>query len=169
MKPFLTGIALTSSVLVSLFSAASALSQDRYTSVEMSITIDAPAEEAWSKIGEYCDIGEWLGLDCVITEGEGGMGTVRELAGGRISEILIAQTPLSYGYTQPAIEGQFYDLYHGFMEARPVDEDRTELLYTLVYDVSNLADEEAVEVDRERRRGMFAMALQNMKRIAEED
>jgi hypothetical protein len=47
------------------------------------------------------------------------MGTVHSLAGGRVLEILIAETAPSYGYTQPAKMGEFYSLYHGFMEARP--------------------------------------------------
>lgn len=156
-------------LLLSLLGTSSALAQARYTTVEMSIDIDRPAEEVWAKVGDYCDIGEWLDIDCEITSGDGDMGTVRELAGGRVVEILVAQTPLSYGYTQPAIPGEFYDLYHGFMEARPVDEDSSELLYTLVYDVSDMDDESAVEEDRERRRGMFNTALENMKRIAESD
>lgn len=156
-------------LLLSLLGTSTAFAQARYTTVEMSIDIDRPAEEVWARVGDYCDIGEWLDIDCEITSGDGGMGTVRELAGGRVVEILVAQTPLSYGYTQPAVPGEFYDLYHGFMEARPVDEDSTELLYTLVYDVSDLEDESAVEADRERRRGMFSTALENMKRIAETD
>ncbi len=97
------------------------------------------------------------------------MGTVRVLAGGRVIEILVAQTELSYGYTQPAVEGQFYNLYHGFMEARPVTEDTSKMLYTLVYDVSNLPDQAAKDADMARRRGMFEGALASMKEIAESD
>jgi len=123
----------------------------------------------WAKVGDYCDIGEWLSVDCEITSGDGGMGTVRVLAGGRVTEILVAQTELSYGYTQPVVEGQFYNLYHGFMEARPVDANNSKMLYTLVYDISNLPDQAAKDADIARRRGMFEGALQNIKRIAEAD
>ena len=52
----------------------------------------------------------------------------------------MAQTELSYGYTQPAVEGEFYNLYHGFMEARPLTDSTSKMLYTLTLDVSNLAD-----------------------------
>src|SRR5690606_36770582 len=100
---------------------------------------------------------------------DGGMGTVRVLAGGRITEVLVAQTNLSYGYTQPAVEGQFYNLYHGFMEAKPVDANASKILYTLVYDVSDKPDQAAKDADIERRRGMFEIALENMKRIAESE
>lgn len=138
-----------------------------YTRIEMDIEIDRPAAEVWAAVGDYCAITDWLGLDCEITSGDGGIGTVRALAGGRILEILVAETELSYGYTQPAVEGQFYNLYHGFMEARPVGADRTRMIYTLVYDVSNLADQAAKDADIARRRGAFENALQNMKTLAE--
>lgn len=138
-----------------------------YRTVRMEIGIDKPAKEVWAKVGKYCDIQEWLKLDCKITSGDGGMGTVRSLAGGRVEEILVAQTELSYGYTQPVKEGQFYNLYHGFMEARPVDAKHSKMIYTLVYDVSNLADDAAIKADMDRRRTSFETALKNMKAIAE--
>jgi uncharacterized protein YndB with AHSA1/START domain len=138
-----------------------------YVSIEMEIDINKPAAEVWAKVGDYCDIAEWLNFPCEITSGDGGMGTVRSLAGGRILEILVAQTELSYGYTQPVVEGQFYNLYHGFMEARPVTATTSKMIYTLVYDVSNLADQAAKDADIARRRGSFENALRNMKTIAE--
>ncbi len=156
-------VALGAAVIV----AAPALAAEpEYVTVEMEIDIAKPAEEVWAAVGDYCDIGEWLNLDCEITSGDGGIGTVRVLA-GRITEILVAQTELAYGYTQPAVEGQFYNLYHGFMEARPVDSDTSKIIYTLVYDVSDMPDQAAKDADVERRRGMFQTALESMKRIAE--
>ena len=65
------------------------------------------------------------------------------------------------------VEGQFYNLYHGFMEARPVTDRTSKMLYTLVYDVSNLPDKAAKDADVARRRGMFENALKNMKALAE--
>lgn len=147
--------------------SCSALAQPEYVRIELSIDINKPAAEVWSKVGEYCDIQEWAGFACEVTSGDGGMGTVRSLAGGRILEILVAQTELSYGYTQPAVEGQFYNLYHGFMEARPVSDTSSKMLYTLVYDVSNLPDQAAKDADMARRRGTFENALAKMKEIAE--
>jgi hypothetical protein len=146
---------------------AFAQGEAEYVAIEMEIDIAKPAEEVWARVGGYCDIAEWLSLDCEITSGDGGMGTVRALAGGRILEILVARTELSYGYTQPAQEGRFYNLYHGFMEARPVTDTTSKMLYTLVYDVSNLADQEAKDADMARRRGQFERALATMKTIAE--
>jgi hypothetical protein len=146
---------------------STALAEPEYVTVQMEIDIDAPADAVWAKVGGYCDISAWLNVDCEITSGDGGMGTVRALAGGRVIEILIAQTDLSYGYAQPAQEGRFYNLYHGFMEAKPVSANASKIVYTLVYDVSNEADQAAKDADIARRRGMFENALANMKRIAE--
>ena len=149
------------------FSIALSAAEPEYVSIEMEIDIDKSAEDVWEAVGDYCDIAEWGGLDCEITSGDGEMGTVRVLLGGRIVEILVAQTELSYGYTQPVQEGQFYNLYHGFMEAVPVTQNTSKMRYTLVLDVSNLENQEAKNADVARRRGMFEGMLENMKEIAE--
>lgn len=145
----------------------SALSQE-YVRIAMEIDVAKPAAEVWAKVGDYCHIADWLNLDCTITSGDGGIGTVRSLAGGRVTEILVAQTELSYGYTQPAVEGRFYNLYHGFLEARPTGANSSKLLYTLMLDVSNLADQAAKDADVARRRATFENALATMKGIAEQ-
>jgi hypothetical protein len=143
--------------------------EPEYVSIDMEIDINKSASDVWAVVGDYCDIAEWGGLACVITSGNGGMGTVRELTAGprKIIEILVAQTDLSYGYTQPVQEGQFYNLYHGFMEAKPVTANTSKMLYTLVYDVSNMENQAAKDADVARRRGMFEGMLKNMKDIAE--
>ena len=151
---------------VALPSAVQAAAPE-YATVRMEIEIARPAEQVWAKVGKYCDIQDWLKLECRITSGDGGIGTVRELAGGRVIEILVAQTPLSYGYTQPVREGQFYNLYHGFMEARPLTAGSSKLLYTLVLDVSDKPDQAAKDADLARRRTAFEAALKNMKELAE--
>ena len=153
---------------VAAMAGAAFAAEPEYATIKMEIDIAKPAKEVWAKVGGYCDISKWLNnVDCKITSGDGGVGTVRVLAGGRVTEILVAQTELGYGYTQPAREGQFYNLYHGFMEARPVSATSTKMLYTLMYDVSNLADKAAKDADIARRRGMFETALKNMKALAE--
>jgi len=148
--------------------SVSALAQPEYVRIEMEIDVNKPAAEVWDKVGGYCDISVWFpGLACEITSGDGGMGTVRSLVGGRIIEILVAKTDLSYGYTQPANEGEFYDLYHGFLEAKPVTANTSKILYTLMYDASNLADQAAKDADMARRRTQFEGALATMKELAE--
>lgn len=148
---------------------SSHLHAQEYVTIAMEIDVARSAEQTWAKVGaDYCAISQWLGIDCTISAGDGGIGTVRVLAGGRITEIMVAHTPLSYGYTQPAVQGEFYNLYHGFMEARPVDANNSKLLYTLLLDVSNLADQAAKDADVARRRATFERALGNMKAMAEQ-
>lgn len=163
MKPVLN----TMIALGGLAASAGALAQAEYVTIEMDIDIDAPAAEVWAAVGGYCDIAEWLDVDCTITSGDGGIGTVRSLAGGRVTEVLVGKTDLSYGYTMPATPGEFYNLYHGFLEAKPLTDATSRLVYTLLYDVSNLPDAAAKDADTTRRRTMFEGALENMKRIVE--
>ncbi len=169
MKSMLHACRLVLAFLGAMFLSAPLLAAEpEYVSIDMEIDINKPAADVWAAVGaDYCAIGEWGGLACEIISGDGSMGTVRSLLGGRIIEILVAQTELSYGYTQPVQEGQFYNLYHGFMEARPVTASTSKMLYTLVYDVSNLADQAAKDADVARRRVMFENLLVNMKNIAE--
>lgn len=150
-----------------MLSATAVAAEPEYATVRMEIDINKPAAQVWAKVGKYCDISEWLGLECKITSGDGGIGTVRSLGGGRILEILVAQTELSYGYTQPVKEGTFYNLYHGFMEARPVTATTSKMIYTLMLDVSDKADKAAKDADLARRRANFEKALAKMKEIAE--
>jgi hypothetical protein len=162
MRRLSTMIALLS------ISCATLAAEPEYTTIRMEIDIARPAAEVWAKVGGYCDISKWLNnVDCVITSGDGEMGTVRVLAGGRVTEILVAKTDLSYGYTQPVREGQFYNLYHGFMEAKPVTAQSSKIIYTLVYDVSDKADQAAKDADVAQRRTRFEAALQNVKALAE--
>ncbi|MFM1896043.1 MAG: hypothetical protein RLZZ385_1117 [Pseudomonadota bacterium] len=149
------------------FSLSTQVQAQEYVTIEMQIDVNKPAAEVWAKVGDYCHIADWLNLDCVITSGDGGIGTVRVLAQGRVTEVLVAKTELSYGYTQPAVEGRFYNLYHGFLEARPTGANTSRLLYTLMLDVSNLSDQAAKDADVARRRTSFEAALGRMKEIAE--
>jgi hypothetical protein len=163
MKKTLLSILAAPAILLS-----STVMAQEYVTIKMEIDVARSAEQTWAAVGDYCEISEWLGIDCTITSGDGGIGTVRVLASGRITEVLVAQTPLSYGYTQPAVDGQFYNLYHGFMEARAVDANSSKLIYTLMLDVSNLADQAAKDADVTRRRATFERALGNMKTMAEQ-
>jgi hypothetical protein len=138
-----------------------------YTTIKMEVDVAKPAKEVWAKVGPYCAIAQWMKVDCKITSGDGGIGTVRVLAGGRVTEILVGKTDLSYGYTQPVKEGQFYNLYHGYLEAKPVTAKTSKLIYTLVYDSSDKPDQAAKEADIAQRRMRFEGALQNMKELAE--
>jgi hypothetical protein len=138
-----------------------------YVTIPMELAVNRPAAEVWKRIGKYCDIGEWLQIPggCKITSGvDGEIGAVRSVA----SEILVGKTPLSYTYTQPVREGRPYDLYHGTLEARPVDAKTSKLVYTLVYDSSLIpGDAAAKQADIDRRKTIFIRAMNNMKTLAE--
>lgn len=166
MKNLPTAIAMV--LAMSTLSGYAQAAEPEYVATHMEIAVAKPAKEVWAKVGKYCDISAWLNLDCKITSGDGGIGTVRVLAGGRVTEILVGQTELSYGYTQPAKEGAFYDLYHGYMEARPVTATTSKIIYTLVYDVSDKADKAAKDAYLAGRKTRFEAALANMKKIAEQ-
>jgi hypothetical protein len=133
----------------------------------MEIDVARPAAAVWATVGGYCDISKWLDTDCMIKSGDGGIGTVRLLRGGQVTEILVGRTELSYGYTQPVREGQFYNHYHGFLEARPVTPQTSRLLYTLMYDISDKPDQAARQADMAQRRTRFEAALKKMKELAE--
>ena len=159
----------TLAVLAVVACAGSAVAAEpQYQTLQMQIDVAKPAKEVWAKVGGYCDISKWLNnVDCKITSGSGDMGTVRVLAGGRVTEILVAKTDLSYGYTQPAREGQFYNLYHGFLEVKPVTDKTSKIVYTLLWDISDKPDQAAKDADVAQRRMRFEGALEAMKKLAE--
>jgi hypothetical protein len=142
-----------------------AVAHPTYVSIPTEVTVDRPAAEVWKRVGKYCDIAEWFRMaSCTITAGKDGeFGAVRSVG----NEVLVGKTELSYTYTQPVREGRPYNLYHGTLEARPVTEKTSKLIYTLVLDNSMLADDAARQADIERRRAQFTQALQNMKILAE--
>ena len=147
--------------------ATAAQAAPDYAVIKMTQTVDRPAAAVWAKVGGFCDLGVWMKIDCKISSGDGGVGSVRSIAGGRVTEVMVGKTDLSYGYVQPAVEGKFYNLYHGFLEAKAVTAKTSVLNYTLIYDVSNLPDQAAKDADMARRRTLFMGALTAMKTLAE--
>ena len=135
-----------------------------YVTIPLEITVNRPAAEVWKRVGKYCDIGEWLRIQCTITSGKDGeVGAVRSVA----NEVLVGKTELSYTYTQPVRVGRPYNLYHGTLEARPLTATTSKLVYTLMFDNSMLADDAAREKDKAQRTAQFTQALENMKVLAE--
>ena len=135
-----------------------------YVTIPLEITVNKPVKDVWARIGKYCDIAEWLQIasGCTITSGKDGeVGAVRTVG----AEILVAKTEYSYTYTQPVREGRLYNLYHGTLEARPIDARSTRLIYTLMYDNSLITGDKQADIDR--RRNAFMRALTNMKTLAE--
>ncbi len=133
-----------------------------YTTIVLSTVVARPASEVWKKVGGFCDIGAWLKLKCVYTSGDGGLGTVRQLA-GRIDEVMVGETPRSYTYAQPANKS----LYHGTVDVEPRGPHESRIVYSLVYDPSKLAPGETPDAYRAQHIKMFTAALASMKRAAE--
>ena len=143
---------------------ALAIPNPTYVTIPLEITVNRPAAEVWKRVGKYCDIGEWLQVNCTITSGKDGeVGAVRSIG----TEVMVGKTEFSYTYTQPVRAGRPYNLYHGTLEARPLTPTTTKLLYTLVYDNSMLADDDAREKDKMQKAAQFTRALENMKTLAE--
>jgi hypothetical protein len=158
---------------VSLAGAASAQGtwpKPEYVSIPMEITVNKPAADVWAKVGGWCDISKWItptgGVPCEVTSSHSDVGSVRVIA-GRVTEIMTAKTELGYGYTQPAVEGKWYNTYHGFVEVRPVSATTSKIVYTLMLDVADKADQAAKDADVAGRRKQFEGALGNMKKLAE--
>lgn len=142
-----------------------------YVTIRTEIVVNKSATDTWARVGGYCDLSKWIAagrsVPCTVTSGDGGIGSVRSINNGAVIEVLTAKTDFSYGYTQPAKEGQFYNLYHGFLEAKPLSASSSTLIFTLLYDASNLPDKAAKDADVGRRRKGLETALLNMKQLAE--
>ena len=169
MTPFLktslatAAFALAASAAAAQPAAAPAAPVREYVTVPLETTLNVPADVAWKKIGGYCDIGGWMKTTCEITSGKDGeVGSVRRIA-GRVDEVLVARTPMYYTYAQPKSPID----YHGTVEVRADGKGKSKLLYTLVYDVANLASAEAKTADQTRRKTQFTNVINTMKGIAE--
>lgn len=147
---------------VGLFATSAEAAAADYATIVLSVDVARPASEVWKKVGGFCDIGAWMKLKCVYTSGSGGLGTVRRLA-DRIDEVMVAQTPHSYTYTQPDTK----ILYHGTLEVESAGPHKSKIIYSLFYDQSNLTTDEAKAKAREQRTKAFTGALDSMKKLAE--
>jgi len=141
---------------------ATAAHAGEYVSIVQETPLNLPAEAAWAKVKGYCDIGAWLKTTCEITQGKDGeLGAVRKIA-GRIDEVIVATTPLSYTYAD--VNPQI--LYHGTVEIRPVDKKTSKLVYSLFFDQTTVKPEDRA-ANKDRRARMFAGVMATMKGIAE--
>jgi hypothetical protein len=145
-------------------SAPAAAAAD-YAVLHLNVSVDAPVDVVWKKVGGYCDIAAWMKVKCDLTSGSGDVGTIRHLTFGArgIDEIMVAKTAHSYTYTQPNTT----ILYHGTLEVVPNGKGHSKLLYNLIWDQAPDGSDEAKAKDRDGRTKAFNGALQNMKAIAE--
>ena len=136
-----------------------------FVAIPLETTIDAPAAIAWPRINGFCRIGAWFKTTCEITSGrDEEVGAVRRVA-GRIDEVIVAETPSSYTYSQSNSPIN----YHGTVEIRPIDAGHARLLYTLVYDADALPDATSAgkAADKAARTKQFTAVVAAIKAMAE--
>lgn len=146
---------------VGVFLVGSDARAANYATIVLSVNVARPADAVWKKIGGFCEIGPVLKMRCVYASGHGSLGTVRRL-GGRIDEVMVAQTAHSYTYTQPNSK----ILYHGTVDVQAEGPSRSKIIYSLFYDQSNLKTPAARAKARKQRSMVFTRVLETMKRIA---
>jgi hypothetical protein len=169
-----TGLAAAGALGIALFSgavsaadvpaSAPAAAPADYAVLNLNVSVNAPADVVWQKVGGYCDISAWLKLPCSLTSGSGDVGTIRHLAIGKgVDEIMVAKTTHSYTYTQPDTT----ILYHGTLQVVPDGKGHAKILYNLIWNQGPDGTDEAKAKDRDRRTKAFTGALDNMKAIVE--
>jgi len=152
-------------IAVAMLAAGSAQAAD-YTTILLEKVVDRTPDQTWGKIGPYCAIAQWLKVTCVVTAGNGVSVGSNRLLNGNNNEIMIAATPYSYSYTQPATT----ILYHGTLAVEPLDRGRkTKIVYSLFYDQAPLGTDQAKAENRAQRTKRFSDALDAMKAMAEQN
>lgn len=157
-------VKLASAVAAAWLAAGVACAAD-FVTVTLDTTANVPAGTAWPKLRGFCEIGTWMKLPCVIASGrDGEAGAVRRV-NGRVDELIVSSTALSYTYSQPKSPTD----YHGTVEARPIDKGHSRLSYTVVYDADALPNPtpEGKAAERELRAKRFTAVLAAMKASAE--
>ena len=152
-------------IAVAMLAAGSAQAAD-YTTILLEKVVDRTPDQTWARIGPYCAIAQWLKVTCVVTAGNGVSVGSNRLLNGNNNEIMIAATPYSYSYTQPATT----ILYHGTLAVEPLDRGRkTKIVYSLFYDQAPLGTDQAKAENRAQRTKRFSDALDAMKAMAEQN
>jgi hypothetical protein len=129
------------------------------------VTVERPVDEVWRKVGKYCDIAQWLKVQCELVSGSGDVGTVRRLNGATL-EPMVGRTAHSYTYTQTA--GVMAGLqYHGTLAAQAQGPRRTLLSYTITYDQALMPSDGVRASEHARLEQRFLGPLQVMKSMAE--
>jgi hypothetical protein len=49
-----------------------AVANPTYVTIPLEIMVNRPAAEVWKRVGKYCDIGEWMRINCTIIAGKAG-------------------------------------------------------------------------------------------------
>jgi hypothetical protein len=136
-----------------------------YVVITLHAEVDTPADVAWSRVGSFCDIGKWAKLPCELSSGTGGVGSVRQLAGGAVEEPMIGATSHSYTYGQTVGDSKDFE-YHGTLAIEPTGAATSRVDYTLTYDEARVPEDKR-DAMRDLLNQRFTAAIQNIKAMAE--
>jgi hypothetical protein len=135
---------------------------------QLEIEVSQSAATTWTRVGHFCDIRSWLAIPCVIIEGrEDELGAVRLLMGS-IVEVMTSNTASSYAYAAVDSPSSPQKFIHGSLEARPIGRRHCKLLYTLIYDDTQVSSEVDREHDLATRVSFLRQGLEKMRRLAEQ-
>lgn len=152
--------------LTALIAFSPSASAGDYVVIAEEAQVNANAEAAWAKVGDYCSIEIWMGLKCEITTGDGGTGTVR-LLNGEIEEVIVGSTANSHTYFQ-TVGSMVATGYHGTVSVTANDDGETATLrWVGIYDESALPDDAARAATREQFGGFYKAGVASMKTLAE--
>jgi len=135
-----------------------------YVVIHLSVQVNRPAEQVWKRVGDYCEIAEWLKVTCRYASGSGDVGTVRVINGTTL-EPMTGKTRMSYTYWQT--QGTMApDSYHGTL-AVDSNGDATSTIYYMLFYNQNAIPAEKRESEHQRLTTRFQGALDAMKALAE--
>jgi hypothetical protein len=132
--------------------------------VENSVEVDKPVDATWKRIGDFCEISEWMKVSCTYALGHGDLGSIRVLNNAN-QEVMVAKTAHSYTYWQN-VGNMAPASFHGTLMAEAGRNGKTTLAYTLVYDQSGLPEDKRAS-EHARLQGRFHQLLEVMKNLAE--
>lgn len=138
-----------------------------WVSYSAKATVGRPADAVWAKVGKFCSV-TGIGIPCVVTSGDGERaGSTRRVNG--FVEAMVANTARSYTYVETTAPSRPapYNFYHGTLEVRPLTASTSELVRTVLYDASLLADDAARAREVARRRERMTEIVGNLKILAE--
>lgn len=132
--------------------------------ITCSAEVECSADKTWSVVGSYADAGRFLNVPSKLVAGDGNLGSVR-LIGDAVLEVMVGSSRHSYAYAQ--IRGPMAQFaYHGCLSVEEIGSERSKLLYTLVYEQTDM-DGERRTSEAARISARFGGAAAEMKRQAE--
>ncbi len=152
-------------LVLAAFAAATPATAADWVTITNSVEVNKPVDAVWKRIGDYCEISEWMKVTCTYAKGQGELGSIRVLLNGATTEVMVAKTAHSYTYWQN-VGNMAPASFHGTLMAEPDGTGMTRLSYMLVYDQDGLTPDKR-ESEHTRLQGRFHDLLGVMKTLAE--